>query len=167
MRSIENAAFEIKKRIERNKGTENMKVIKRLSECVREYTRDSILTPVLMVFEVLFECVLPLVISSLINTLKSFSAATAGDEFRHNRRHKPHDNFMGGRRYDDVDNLSRADTFAARDAQSYLRRAWREKPLRWQAPGSAKISGKTCTIRYRIFRSPISINFPRPVWLRV
>jgi ATP-binding cassette subfamily B protein len=30
-----------------------------------------------MVFEVLFECVLPLVISSLINTLKSFSAATA------------------------------------------------------------------------------------------
>ena len=48
-------------------------MIKRLAKCIREYKRDTIITPILMAVEVLLECVLPLFTSSLINTLESFS----------------------------------------------------------------------------------------------
>ena len=44
-------------------------VIKKLSASIREYKKDSILTPVFIAFEVLLECILPLVTASLINTL--------------------------------------------------------------------------------------------------
>ena len=54
-----------------------MKVIKRLLKCVGEYKRDSILTPVLIVFEVLLECILPLVTSSMINTIQTLSDLTS------------------------------------------------------------------------------------------
>ena len=54
-----------------------MKIIKRLAKCVGEYKRDSIITPVLIVFEVLLECILPLVTSSLINTIQSISVDSA------------------------------------------------------------------------------------------
>lgn len=56
-----------------------MKVIKRLMKCVREYKKDSILTPVLIVLEVLLECVLPLVTSSLINTIQNFAVGMPDD----------------------------------------------------------------------------------------
>ncbi len=59
-------------------GIENMKIIRRLSKCIREYKKDSILTPVLIVFEVLLECILPLFTSSLINTIEDF-AGGAGE----------------------------------------------------------------------------------------
>lgn len=52
-----------------------MKVIKRLSKCVGEYKRDSILTPLLVTVEVLLECILPLVTASMINCIDSFSSA--------------------------------------------------------------------------------------------
>ncbi len=52
-------------------------MIKKLSSCVREYKRDSILTPVFIAFEVLLECILPLLTASLINTLQSISSETA------------------------------------------------------------------------------------------
>ena len=51
-------------------------VIKKLSASIREYKKDSILTPVFIAFEVLLECILPLVTASLINTLQSFSTET-------------------------------------------------------------------------------------------
>ncbi len=47
-----------------------MKIIKRLSKCVREYKKESVLTPILIVFEVLIECALPLFTSSMINTIQ-------------------------------------------------------------------------------------------------
>ena len=56
-----------------------MKIIKRLAKCVGEYKKDSILTPVLIVFEVLLECILPLVTSSLINTIQSISVESSQD----------------------------------------------------------------------------------------
>lgn len=52
-------------------------VIKKLSASIREYKKDSILTPIFIAFEVLLECILPLVTASLINTLQSFSTETA------------------------------------------------------------------------------------------
>lgn len=54
-----------------------MKVIKRLLRCVGEYKKDSILTPILIVFEVLLECILPLVTSSMINTIQRLSVETS------------------------------------------------------------------------------------------
>ena len=46
---------------------------------MREYKKDSILTPVLIVLEVLLECVLPLVTSSLINTIQNFAVGMPDD----------------------------------------------------------------------------------------
>lgn len=54
-----------------------MKVIKRLAKCVREYKKESILTPILIVFEVLIECVLPLFTSSMINTIQRIDGAAS------------------------------------------------------------------------------------------
>ena len=53
-----------------------MKIVKRLLKCVREYRRDSVVTPVLIIFEVLLECILPLITSSLINTIQNLTAET-------------------------------------------------------------------------------------------
>lgn len=50
-----------------------MKVIKRLAKCIGEYKKDSIITPVLIAFEVMFECILPLITSSMINSIQSFA----------------------------------------------------------------------------------------------
>ena len=52
------------------------KTIKTLSKSIREYKKESIITPILRIFEVLFECVLPLITASLINTLQSFTTDT-------------------------------------------------------------------------------------------
>ena len=52
-------------------------MLKKLSSCIREYKKDSILTPLFIAFEVLLECILPLLTASLINTLQSFTAETA------------------------------------------------------------------------------------------
>lgn len=50
-----------------------MKIIKRLAKCIGEYKKDSIITPVLIAFEVMFECILPLITSSMINSIQSFA----------------------------------------------------------------------------------------------
>ena len=52
-----------------------MKIIKRLLKCVGEYKKDSIITPILIVFEVALECILPLVTSSMLNTIQKLSTA--------------------------------------------------------------------------------------------
>ena len=44
-------------------------ILKTLSGCIREYKTPAILTPVFMLCEVLLECLIPLVMSRLINTL--------------------------------------------------------------------------------------------------
>ena len=51
-------------------------MLRKIGSCVREYKRDSLLTPMFIAFEVLLECILPLLTASLINTLQSFSAET-------------------------------------------------------------------------------------------
>ena len=48
-----------------------MKIIKSLAKCVREYKKESILTPIFITIEVLMECFMPLVTSQLINILNS------------------------------------------------------------------------------------------------
>lgn len=45
-------------------------MIKRLMSCVREYKKDSILTPLFVAFEVVLECVIPYVIAQLVNNLQ-------------------------------------------------------------------------------------------------
>ena len=46
-------------------------MIKVLSRCIREYKRPSIITPILVFFEVVLECIIPYVIASLVNQIKA------------------------------------------------------------------------------------------------
>ena len=46
-------------------------MIKRLAGCIRQYKKQTILTPLCMVGEVSLECVLPLVMANLINALQN------------------------------------------------------------------------------------------------
>ncbi|MBR4096070.1 MAG: ABC transporter ATP-binding protein [Oscillospiraceae bacterium] len=46
-------------------------MIKKLASCVREYKRDSILTPILVSLEVVMECIIPFIIAELVNQIKS------------------------------------------------------------------------------------------------
>ncbi len=46
-------------------------MIKRLSACIREYKRPTILTPVCMVGEVVCECTIPLITADLINSIQN------------------------------------------------------------------------------------------------
>ncbi|MBQ3162148.1 MAG: ABC transporter ATP-binding protein [Oscillospiraceae bacterium] len=45
-------------------------MIKKLASCIREYKRDSILTPVLVSLEVVMECIIPFIIAELVNQIK-------------------------------------------------------------------------------------------------
>jgi len=46
-------------------------MIKKLASCIREYKRDSILTPILVSLEVVMECIIPFIIAELVNQIKS------------------------------------------------------------------------------------------------
>ncbi len=46
-------------------------MIKRLAACIREYRRDTILTPLLMIGEVVCECIIPLYTAQLVNQIQA------------------------------------------------------------------------------------------------
>ena len=46
-------------------------MIKRLAASIREYKRDTILTPLLMIGEVVCECVIPLYTAQLVNSIQA------------------------------------------------------------------------------------------------
>lgn len=48
-----------------------MTMIKRLAASIREYKRDTILTPLLMIGEVVCECVIPLYTAQLVNSIQA------------------------------------------------------------------------------------------------
>ncbi len=45
-------------------------MIKRLSKSIREYKTSSIITPLLVILEVIIECIIPFIIAELVNTVK-------------------------------------------------------------------------------------------------
>lgn len=45
-------------------------MIKKLAACIREYKRDTILTPILVSLEVVMECIIPFIIAELVNQIK-------------------------------------------------------------------------------------------------
>jgi ATP-binding cassette subfamily B protein len=45
-------------------------MIKKLASCIREYKKDSILTPVFVAFEVIMECIIPYLIAKLVNRIQ-------------------------------------------------------------------------------------------------
>ena len=45
-------------------------MIKKLASCIREYKKDSILTPVFVALEVVLECIIPYVIALLVNNIQ-------------------------------------------------------------------------------------------------
>ena len=46
-------------------------MIKRLSQCIREYKKVSILTPIFIVFEVILECIIPFIIANMVNEIQA------------------------------------------------------------------------------------------------
>ncbi len=46
-------------------------MIKTLAGCIREYKKQTILTPVFIVFEVMLECIIPFIISRFVNEIKA------------------------------------------------------------------------------------------------
>lgn len=48
-----------------------MNIIRVLKKSIREYKRDSILTPVLVAFEALVECIIPLMVANLVNRMQN------------------------------------------------------------------------------------------------
>ena len=46
-------------------------MIKRLAGCIRQYKRDTVLTPLFMLGEVSCECVIPLLTAELINNIQA------------------------------------------------------------------------------------------------
>lgn len=54
-----------------NERGKNMNIIRVLKKSIREYKRDSILTPVLVAFEALVECIIPLMVANLVNRLQN------------------------------------------------------------------------------------------------
>ena len=45
-------------------------MIRKLASCIREYKKDSILTPILVSLEVVMECIIPFIIAELVNQIK-------------------------------------------------------------------------------------------------
>ena len=45
-------------------------MVRRLAQCIREYTKASIATPILVALEVVMECIIPFVIADLVNQIK-------------------------------------------------------------------------------------------------
>lgn len=54
-----------------NERGKNMNIIRVLKKSIREYKRDSILTPVLVAFESLVECIIPLMVANLVNRMQN------------------------------------------------------------------------------------------------
>lgn len=48
-----------------------MNIIRVLKKSIREYKKDSILTPVLVAFEALVECIIPLMVANLVNKMQN------------------------------------------------------------------------------------------------
>lgn len=48
-----------------------MNIIRVLKKSIREYKRDSILTPILVAFEALVECIIPMMVANLVNKMQN------------------------------------------------------------------------------------------------
>lgn len=54
-----------------NERGKKMNIIRVLKKGIREYKRDSILTPILVAFEALVECIIPLMVANLVNKMQN------------------------------------------------------------------------------------------------
>ena len=45
-------------------------MLKRLASCIGEYKKYAILTPIIMIGEVVIECIIPFIIAKSVNSLK-------------------------------------------------------------------------------------------------
>lgn len=54
-----------------NERGKKMNIIRVLKKSIREYKRNSILTPILVAFEALVECIIPLMVANLVNKMQN------------------------------------------------------------------------------------------------
>ena len=45
-------------------------MLKKLARCIREYKKDTIITPIYIIFEVILECIIPMVIADLVTKIQ-------------------------------------------------------------------------------------------------
>ncbi len=53
--------------------TNKTKIVKTLAKSIREYKKETIITPLFITFEVIMECLIPLIVSSFINKLQAYN----------------------------------------------------------------------------------------------
>lgn len=111
-------------------------MIKRLAASIREYKRDTILTPLLMIGEVVCECVIPLYTAQLVNSIQA--GCTRDVIFYYGLR------LLG---------------LALLSLCFGMRRAGSAPQPR---PALLKTCGTTCSTACRTSRSPTSTSSPRP-----
>ena len=46
-------------------------MIKRLSQCIGEYKKTAILSPIIVSLEVIIECIMPFMVAELVNQIKA------------------------------------------------------------------------------------------------
>ena len=46
-------------------------MVKKIAQSIREYKKASVLTPILVVLEVVMECIIPFVTATLVNQIKA------------------------------------------------------------------------------------------------
>ena len=45
-------------------------MLKRLAKCVKGYTKETVLTPIFITFEVIIECIIPFITAELVNIIQ-------------------------------------------------------------------------------------------------
>ena len=124
-------------------------MVKTLTKSVREYKKQSILTPIFMVLEVIFECLIPLFMSRLIDEIEG-----AGN----NLTMRPI--LINGGILVGLAALLFLILAGAMLALTAMRFGQKEDAGRILR----KICGRTCFIRCRAFRSGTWINFRPRLW---
>ena len=69
-------------------------MIKELMKSIREYKRDSILTPILVSLEVVMECIIPFVVAQLVNEIKAGSGMGVISRYRAGKKSIAADYYM-------------------------------------------------------------------------
>ena len=111
---------------------------RKLLRSVREYKKESIFTPILVIFEVLMEVLIPLQMANIIDI---------GIE----------NNDMGYI-------LRTGAVLIVMALVSLFSAPWRERWERLLLPATPKICGMIFSIKYRIFHLRTLTIFQRPVW---
>ena len=115
-------------------------MVKTLARSIREFKKPALLTPLLVTFEVILECIIPFTIANLVNDMQA--GCGMGD-------------------------IARYGAQLVVMAVLSLVSAWRRAtPAPRRRPALRATCAGTCSTAFRTIRLRTSTNFPSPVWSR-